>query len=435
MNGLVERNAHLLWTALPVVATVPLILYVVYQRLFSPLAGIPGPFLASVSRFWLTYVVWKGGMHERLPALHHQYGPLAAAGSGFRKSNWYNVWQGHRKFDLFGEQDERIHGHQRRLVSSAYSLKSIQDLEKYIDDAVAHFLKRMEDIRSQTIDMSKWIQYFAFDVIGEVTFSKRFGFMDVGDEDDDYLSPIFGHQAACQARHGSMRNFAIREISARQERGSDHDDILGKLFAIHEEKPRDFNETAIASMASSNIFAGSDTTAASTRALLYWVLKHPECETRLINEILEARASGNLSNIAKREEAENLPYFMACLWEALRFHPQPGLVMPRVVPAGGLDVNGHFLPRETVVGCSPWVLHKNKDIFGPDAEHFNPDRWLKGDASEMHIAETEIKKLIPTLLLHYDVKLADPSKNWVISSWWFAIQSEFYVTLRPRSAE
>ncbi|KAL9093089.1 MAG: hypothetical protein Q9159_000448 [Coniocarpon cinnabarinum] len=374
MNGLVERNAHVLWTALPVVATVPLILYVVYQRLFSPLAGIPGPFLASVSRFWLTYVVWKGGMHERLPALHRQYGPLVRmapnevhvcfrpAGSGFRKSNWYNVWQGHRKFDLFGEQDERIHGHQRRLVSSAYSLKSIQDLEKYIDDAVAHFLKRMEDIRTQTIDMN---------VIGEVTFSKRFGFMDVGDEDgsfttiqkaiksaswlgqitwlywlDDYLSPIFGHQAACQARHGSMRNFAIREISARHERGSDHDDILGKLFAIHEEKPRDFNETAIASMASSNIFAGSDTTAASTRALLYWVLKHPECEERLINEILEARASGKLSNIAKREEAENLPYFMACLWEALRFHPQPGLVMPRVVPAGGLDVNGHFLPRE-----------------------------------------------------------------------------------------
>lgn len=79
-------------------------------------------------------------------------------------------------------------------------MKSIQDLEKYIDNALSYFLNRMEDLRSETIDMGKWIQYFAFgmfqtvqrgssctkfstDVIGEVTFSKSFGLMDVGDQD------------------------------------------------------------------------------------------------------------------------------------------------------------------------------------------------------------------------------------------------------------
>jgi cytochrome P450 len=40
---------------------------------------------------------------------------------------------------------------------------------------------------------------------------------------------------------------------------------------------------------------------------------------------------------------------------------------------------------QTVVGCSPWVLHKNQDIFGLDAEHFNPDRWLKGDVPAMRM--------------------------------------------------
>lgn len=85
-----------------------------------------------------------------------------AAGSGFRKSDWYQVWQGRRVFDLFGERDEKIHGRQRGLVGSAYSLKSIQELEKYVDSALAHFLKRMDDIRSSTIDMGQWIQFFAF---------------------------------------------------------------------------------------------------------------------------------------------------------------------------------------------------------------------------------------------------------------------------------
>lgn len=47
---------------------------------------------------------------------------------------------------------------------------------------------------------------------------------------------------------------------------------------------------------------------------------------------------------------------------------------------------GHRLIQrldQTVVGACPWVVHKNKDVFGPDADSFNPDRWLKGDASEM----------------------------------------------------
>ena len=38
---------------------------------------------------------------------------------------------------------------------------------------------------------------------------------------------------------------------------------------------------------------------------------------------------------------------------------------------------------QTVVGCTPWVIHKDKGIFGADADQFNPDRWLKGDASTM----------------------------------------------------
>ena len=65
---------------------------------------------------------------------------------------------------------------------------------------------------------------------------------------DDYLSPLFGHQAACQARHGKMRTFAVREVAARQDRGSDHDDILGKLSAIHQQKPDQFDEAGVISV-------------------------------------------------------------------------------------------------------------------------------------------------------------------------------------------
>ncbi len=155
--------------------------YVVYQRRFSPFAGIPGPFLASLSRLWMTKHSWDGDMNRTMIDLHREIGTLVrtgprevsvsdltaikqiyGAGSKFRKSDWYSVWQGHRKFDLFGERDEKIHGEQRRLVSRAYAMDSLKDLEEYVDHAVTIFLDNMSERQGQVIDMGNWVQLFAF---------------------------------------------------------------------------------------------------------------------------------------------------------------------------------------------------------------------------------------------------------------------------------
>lgn len=121
-------------------------------------------------------------------ALHKQYGKLIRIGPNelsvaepeaikkiyghgtkFRKSDWYSVWQGHRKFDLFPERDEKLHGRQRALVSRPYSLDALRDLEKYVDDAVDVFLERMENVRgkgqSKSVDLGMWVQLFAFGIV------------------------------------------------------------------------------------------------------------------------------------------------------------------------------------------------------------------------------------------------------------------------------
>lgn len=158
-----------------------LVSYVVYQRFFHPLASLPGPFWASLTRLWITKHSWDGDMHRTMIALHESLGPLVrtgpnevsvadlnsiktiyGAGTKFRKSDWYSVWQGHRKFDLFAERDENIHGKQRSLISQAYSMSSLKDLEPYVDDCVRQFLDAMEGMQNQVVDMGKWVQLFAF---------------------------------------------------------------------------------------------------------------------------------------------------------------------------------------------------------------------------------------------------------------------------------
>lgn len=155
--------------------------YIVYQRFFSPLASIPGPFWASLTRLWIAKHSWDGDMNTTMIDLHKKYGSLVrtgpdevsvadqpaiktiySAGTKFRKSNWYSVWQGHRKFDLFAERSERIHGEQRRLVSQAYSMNALRDLQQYVDNAIRVFMENMDRRLGQTIDMGNWVQLFAF---------------------------------------------------------------------------------------------------------------------------------------------------------------------------------------------------------------------------------------------------------------------------------
>ncbi|KAI8293247.1 Cytochrome P450 monooxygenase gsfF [Colletotrichum sp. SAR 10_98] len=267
-------------------------------------------------------------------------------------------------------------------------MSTLKELEPYVDSAIHVLFDKLNEMVGQTVDMGNWVQLYAFDVIGEVTFSKRFGFMDVGSDDGsfkqienalqsaawigqvpwlywlhDYLSPVIGTWLGIASRHGSLRKFAAREVAARQDRGSDHQDILGKLLAVHHDKPDQFDNSDLVSMATSNIFAGSDTTAISIRAIIYYMLKYPEAKRKLVEEVDTLWQQGKLSDPVTVAESEKMPYLQAAMYEALRLHPAVGMTLPRVVPKGGYEIDGRFMPAG----------------------------------------------LIPTLLLHFDIELVDPN--------------------------
>jgi hypothetical protein len=48
--------------------------WVFYQRFLSPLAGVPGPFWASISRLWYLQRMNAGDMHHYTKKLHKKYG-------------------------------------------------------------------------------------------------------------------------------------------------------------------------------------------------------------------------------------------------------------------------------------------------------------------------------------------------------------------------
>lgn len=168
---------------------------------------------------------------------------------------------------------------------------------------------------------------------------------------NDFLAPIIGNHLGINARHGSLRTFAAREINNRKDRGSDHQDLLDKLLEVRKEKPGEMDDMGVLSMATSNIFAGSDTTAISLRSIIYYLLKNPDYKRRLVEEIDARKSQGKLSTLVTLEESKHMPYLQACMYEALRCHPAVGMSLPRVTPSGGIDIDGYFMPEGVRACC------------------------------------------------------------------------------------
>lgn len=77
-------------------------------------------------------------------------------------------------------------------------MSTLVQFEPLVDSTVEAFLTQLseryadkEDQSSAGVcDFGTWLQYFAFDVIGELTFSKRLGFIDRGIDVDNIIKNI-----------------------------------------------------------------------------------------------------------------------------------------------------------------------------------------------------------------------------------------------------
>lgn len=122
---------------------------------------------------------------------------------------------------LFSTVDEQYHAQLRRPVNSAFSMSALVQYEPSVDAATTKFLDQTEAFfasRGAVCDFAKWLQWYAFDVIGEVTYSKRHGFIDDGRDVDGmvkYLGRIFSYVAPVWLPHALLVSLVIVFIDGR----------------------------------------------------------------------------------------------------------------------------------------------------------------------------------------------------------------------------
>ncbi|KAJ5455519.1 cytochrome P450 family protein, partial [Penicillium daleae] len=312
----------------------------------------------------------------------------------FHKPAAYNVVQGTRSFDLVGQRNAKIHSEQRKLVARAYSMDSMVYLEPKVDLVISEMVEQLDKVNGQTIDLGLWLQLYAFNIIGAISFSKPFGYIEVADDHGLFLritnsmssiawlihagwifrlhqrlSPLIRNWLAAADRNGHFFKLAAQEISARKERGGDSKDILGQLFRTQKAKPQ-LTGQDIAFIMRLNVFGGSDTTATSLCAAFLLLRKNPGAYDRLMDEFKEKRAQGKLSDPVTFKEAESCEYLQDVMYGSMRLHPSFGMIMDGDVPAGGMHIGKNHIPEGTVVGTTPWVIDTLPEIWAPTPKSF-----------------------------------------------------------------
>nr|BED42915.1 cytochrome P450 monooxygenase [Trametes versicolor] len=282
-------------------------------------------------------------------------------------------------------------------------------------------------------DCLPWYNYLAFDIIGDLAFGAPFGMLTSGKDS----APTAVSQADAMAAYGqggtlkvkhvpaiqvindrgeyaasvgvlpphwrpfvkrlpwyntgdkavqNLAGMAIAAVARRMEESdSDRRDLLAKLRDARDEDGNPMGREELTAEALTQLIAGSDTTSNSSCAITYYLAKHQRVQEKLQQELDEALASEE-DEVVPFERVKHLPYLEAVVNEALRIHSTAGVGLPRVVPAGGLEVCGKFFPEGTVLSVPGYTLHRDKAVWGDDADEFRPERWFGKDKAAMQRA-------------------------------------------------
>ncbi|RDB28044.1 Benzoate 4-monooxygenase [Hypsizygus marmoreus] len=423
----------------------------------------PGPLLAKFSDLWLGVVSKNGHRSEVIHEIHKKYGPFVriapnhvsiadpdalaivyAHGNGALKSQFYDAFVSiHR--GIFNTRDRVEHARKRKIVSHIFSQKSVVEFEPHIRHHLTEFIKQWDRLTASAvkgmsgvegegwkgeggrlwIDCLPWVNYLAFDIIGDLAFGAPFGMIEAGKDIayipknqegamESYGKVDTGEAVAIPAvqilngrgeysmamgvlpawwrpfarlipwyRRGSadvktLAGIAIMAVAKRLSTPTDRVDLLSKLKAGRDSNGNPMSKEEVTAEALTLLIAGSDTTSNSTCAIMYHLARNPHIQEKLQKELDEQLGTED-ETVATADQVKRLPYLEACINEALRIHSASALGLPRVVPEGGMTVLDQYFPAGTVLSVPSYTIHRDPGVWGEDVETYRPERWFEQD--------------------------------------------------------
>ncbi|KAF2107267.1 cytochrome P450 [Lophiotrema nucula] len=440
--------------------------WIIYCLTLHPLASVPGPFFARISRLWYLYHVYQGDHEIAQRDLHERYCPLIRIAPNevetndpeaipiiyptqnpLQKTDYYHVFRPSGldgRLDMFTQTDEEEHA-----------------------ACVTLFKDRLGEFADHggEFDFGLWLEMYTYDVIVAVVFREQFGFFKERTDYGSYIKSV--HTAmpslsfigtapsyvrpfllgvalfipkllkAVLAVDGIRKN-AIRATEARMKAKADKrdgHDVLSSLVRIVEEKgaKKNFSHKEVGVEAWVAVMGGADSASILLRSIFYYLMKNQEALRKVQAEVDQAFESGNFQSPVRHRHVSNLPYLSAVVKEALRMFPSFQSPLVRHSPRDGVVLSGTHVPAGYKVGINAGTIQFNKAFFvGPDASSFRPERWLSPSPSQLaamnkamlvfgagtrqctgqYLALVETYKATAVIMKNFDFELADPDREW-----------------------
>ncbi|SMQ45979.1 unnamed protein product [Zymoseptoria tritici ST99CH_1A5] len=445
---------------------------------------VPGPFLAKFTTLWYMYECRRCRRYLTVHKLHEKYGKFIRVqpnhvsiadpeaipivyghGTGTLKSEYYDAFVSIQR-GLFNTRNRAEHTRKRKTVSHTFSAKSVGQFEQYIHHNLELLAKRWDELSEKSsggyarFDALHWFNYVAFDIIGDLAFGAPFGMLERGADMAEvqltpdgpptyapaievlnrrgevsnavgcwpqikpyakYLpDPFFSKGMAAIANLAGIATARVNARLAAAEKGEiNRVDLLARLMEGKDENGEKLGRAELTAEALTQLIAGSDTTSNTSCALLYHCLTKPNVVKKLQAELDEALPSNDVPTF---DQVKDLRYLDMVIQETLRIHSTSSQGLPRQIPAGdGLDVAGRHFPQGTVLSVPAYVMHHSKEIWGPDADEFRPERWEKVTERQKsafipfsygpracvgrNVAEMELALIVSTVFRRYEFEL------------------------------
>ncbi|KAG7572738.1 Cytochrome P450 [Arabidopsis suecica] len=151
-------------------------------------------------------------------------------------------------------------------------------------------------------------------------------------------------------------------------------DLISRFMAVVAEDDDEYLRDIVVSF----LLAGRDTVAAGLTGFFWLLMRHPDVENRIREELDRVMGTGFDSVTARCDEMREMDYLHAALYESMRLFP-PVQFDSKFALNDDVLSDGTFVKRGTRVTYHAYAMGRMDRIWGPDYEEFKPERWLDND--------------------------------------------------------
>lgn len=409
-QGSYEFRWELLWLIFSFLVALQSV-KMVYRAHVHPLRYIPGPWISSATSAWIRWQRWHGRLSFEADKLLTIYGPVvrispnlvilndsAAVEKIFIRKDLDTSPTSIRALRVGGHDwtvtypqhpIARLRRHPVMIATTTKDLKLrhqvfVTNIEAMVRDLATSAGETSEDIvhhlRICTLKNSQVImggsgvdlECSTFPhVVGEYNFLVVWRLC--------LPEWLFTWLQYSPFQHASFRVrssdelFALGKELCRQ--AANGKDILGedpsvyKLFTDHNAKypTQAWTGPELGAEMAGQVLAATETTSSALAFIYYELARNQELQQLLYKEVCAHEGY---------EELDSLKLLDACIKEGLRYRPPVALTGSRLVPTGGMEVLGYYLPAGTVITTQSLSMSRQRPDLFPDFDTYNPLRWL-----------------------------------------------------------